>query len=250
MRRTHALDPCGSSPHGRGKLGTVALAVLGIGLIPARAGKTERLESKTLPARAHPRTGGENDQHADLDSVLVGSSPHGRGKLVLVPRAAREVRLIPARAGKTSPCVRGMGLGPAHPRTGGENSVIVYSVPGSIGSSPHGRGKRAGHFPHAGGGRLIPARAGKTLKVSQTRFLTPAHPRAGGENQCLSIFTTHYAGSSPRGRGKPCDYSLSCREPGLIPARAGKTITLVVGLCVWGSSPRGRGKLVIPRRTC
>ena len=70
-------------------------------------------------------------------------------------------------------------------------------------------------------------------------------------------------GSSPRGRGKPCDYSLSAGSSGLIPAWAGKTrrsvqarytprahprvggenITILSP--AWpstGSSPRGRGK--------
>ena len=72
-------------------------------LIPARAGKTFGLIVRVYIVPAHPRAGGENPPHFDDDLRVFGSSPRGRGKLSHLERECFEVRLIPARAGKTHP---------------------------------------------------------------------------------------------------------------------------------------------------
>ena len=71
------------------------------GLIPARAGKTEREHGRCLSVWAHPRAGGENRLSGLGASLSVGSSPRGRGKHSEVQASPLCVRLIPARAGKT-----------------------------------------------------------------------------------------------------------------------------------------------------
>ena len=71
-------------------------------LIPARAGKTTVAAVGSLTVTAHPRAGGENrgvTMHALRHS---GSSPRGRGKPHATACDALTLRLIPARAGKTS----------------------------------------------------------------------------------------------------------------------------------------------------
>ena len=50
-----------------------------------------------------------------------------------------------------------------------------------------------------------------------------AHPRAGGENLHRRGERFAYAGSSPRGRGKPTGAYVTVVRLRLIPARAGKT---------------------------
>ena len=113
------------------------------------------------------------------------------------------------------------------------------------GSSPRGRGKRSRGRGLAGGGRLIPARAGKTHGVSFRGYLS--------------------RGSSPRGRGKLSAEKSAFLTGRLIPARAGKTCATLIKLSrvkahpraggenqrrplnsfgERGSSPRGRGKRV------
>ena len=114
-------------------------------------------------------------------------------------------------------------------------------------------------------GRLIPARAGKTVEWQSRRLPGRAHPRAGGENGVGVSRAGHCAGSSPRGRGKlPPAFSHQAGWR-LIPARAGKTEgrggsldgfgahpraggentpTTARPPTVTGSSPRGRGKLI------
>ena len=52
-------------------------------------------------------------------------------------------------------------------------------------------------------------------------------------------------GSSPRGRGKPGNHRLLRREPGLIPARAGKTARCPHGACSAAAHPRAGGENVI-----
>ena len=70
----------GSSPRGRGKLWETEAESVAYGLIPAWAGKTTPISSFVLPARAHPRVGGENYPPNVLMGVERGSSPRGRGK--------------------------------------------------------------------------------------------------------------------------------------------------------------------------
>ena len=151
----------------------------------------------------------------------------------------------------------------AHPRAGGENQITDL-VPDSLeGSSPRGRGKRDCSRRRCQRERLIPARAGKTGIGLCAPLSAPAHPRAGGENVDHAHEGFRCAGSSPRGRGKLERRSRPHAVPGLIPARAGKTLGWSLlrrvqrahpraggenvafgaqGLDAAGSSPRGRGK--------
>ena len=115
---------------------------------------------------------------------------------------------------------------------------------------------------------LIPAWAGKTMSMVGYLSVWWAHPRVGGENACNSLGALLALGSSPRGRGKPGDVNQRSASIGLIPAWAGKTVSLLIRICVLtahprvggensryshssgrpiGSSPRGRGKPSGPR---
>ena len=112
-----------------------------------------------------------------------------------------------------------------------------------MGSSPRGRGKRVRCRRMVWVGRLIPARAGKTLAGCVSGGAGKAHPRAGGENSDATATVALLAGSSPRGRGKPTERVLRSVRHRLIPARAGKTMRSAASASVTpGSSPRGRGK--------
>ena len=213
----------GSSPRGRGKPPDEIGRGVVHGLIPAWAGKTRRSRAPPSTRRAHPRVGGENPTPRSPEAGDRGSSPRGRGKRFATFRTPEVSGLIPAWAGKTRPGDRAVRQPRAHPRVGGENSVIVYSVPGSIGSSPRGRGKqlrRPAQVVHVG---LIPAWAGKTRSRLCWTPSSRAHPRVGGENGHLRAILTNASGSSPRGRGKPRRAVLDRDDAGLIPAWAGKT---------------------------
>ena len=181
---------------------------------------------------------------------VIGSSPRGRGKRSRRTRRGRFPRLIPAWAGKTARRARGRGVVPAHPRVGGENTMLTPETWALVGSSPRGRGKRPASVYLVVFIGLIPAWAGKTTGVA--------------------LSATETGGSSPRGRGKrslvlPASWSMR-----LIPAWAGKTEagdekgstfeahprvggeneeTMRPKTFAGGSSPRGRGKRQ-PSRLC
>ena len=157
--------------------------------------------------------------------------------------SAAPLRLIPARAGKTTRRRASPPTSRAHPRAGGENRSAPVENRQQEGSSPRGRGKHSHAIPERlhpsssprGRGklevwsegslrwRLIPARAGKTRRILREVRPRQAHPRAGGENAPPLRRTLVPTGSSPRGRGKRMA-SLPRPAPSrLIPARAGKT---------------------------
>ena len=92
----------GSSPLTRGKPAQAVNVRNGLGLIPAHAGKTPRLDPTSCSRRAHPRSRGENEVVHEVHPRVQGSSPLTRGK----PRRAvphhQPDGLIPAHAGKTA----------------------------------------------------------------------------------------------------------------------------------------------------
>ena len=158
-----------------------------------------------------------------LGSSLQGSSPRGRGKPLILELMLEAVRLIPAWAGKT-PATRSLHhWARAHPRVGGENVRVASTHIHAFGSSPRGRGKPHARRSPRDRRRLIPAWAGKTPKLAQKPFLTPAHPRVGGENRVGPGVGRGNHGSSPRGRGKRRHRQTVNAADGLIPAWAGKT---------------------------
>ena len=203
----------------------------------------------------------------DATRWQIGSSPRGRGKPGGLVRGPHARRLIPAWAGKTRGSRVPQGQPRAHPRVGGENEPASDCQIPTPGSSPRGRGKQAGARPSRRTGRLIPAWAGKTPRPIRQRARSWAHPRVGGENRRSSQLSSRRSGSSPRGRGKPCHHWQLRRQPGLIPAWAGKTQEFNQAILDLGahprvggengvsdadsarragSSPRGRGKLGPP----
>ena len=152
----------GSSPRGRGKHFALIDVLFEERLIPAWAGKTILSPGLNCAHRAHPRVGGENGQGDGLSAVARGSSPRGRGKLVVVVLGVVEFRLIPAWAGKTALVPVPKARSRAHPRVGGENGLSSIKQTTKVGSSPRGRGKQIKSLPYAEGIGLIPAWAGKT----------------------------------------------------------------------------------------
>ena len=100
--------------------------------------------------------------------------------------------------------------------------------------------------------RNIPAYAGKTLSRACARIPFPEHPRVCGENLNAEILSAQEVGTSPRMRGKPTDIANRDICPGNIPAYAGKTSLLAVGLNPHAEHPRvcgengGRGRWASP----
>ena len=119
---------------------------------------------------AHPRSRGENERALNLIFAPFGSSPLTRGKLTLLHRQATDEGLIPAHAGKTTRVILSHYACPAHPRSRGENAALRRRGRFSRGSSPLTRGKPELEVFVQVFWRLIPAHAGKTLKLAQIAF--------------------------------------------------------------------------------
>ena len=118
---------------------------------------------------------------------------------------------------------------PAYPRLRRENSWDATAIAVSFGSPPHTRGKR-------------PARAGKTALAASLTRIRRAHPRSRGENHRIKSVAASVTGSSPLAPGKPQVTVEGTVEEGLIPAHAGKTITLGILKRPSWAHPRSGGE--------
>ena len=235
-------SPTGSSPLTRGKhplvRGTFAVG----GLIPAHAGKTGRGQDPRRKRGAHPRSRGENTANQASAFCDPGSSPLTRGKRRSAISALLEPGLIPAHAGKTSSSRATSATYRAHPRSRGENSPNQGYEAKVSGSSPLTRGKRAARASDGILTGLIPAHAGKTAYRSGEDTQAVAHPRSRGENWGWSAVGVSLPGSSPLTRGKLEPAAVHGLRERLIPAHAGKTISMLRLMSMIWAHPRSRGE--------
>ena len=161
-----------------------------------------------------------------------------------------------------------MPSSPDHPRACGANADNGQTVATRNGSSPRVRGKLARSAQVGHGVRIIPARAGQTVRPVCAMPSSPDHPRACGANVGECCLAQFQSGSSPRVRGKPRPTSCPGTYDRIIPARAGQTFVgrgmqcsgtdhpracganpMLLSSMPYqsGSSPRVRGKPVIQR---
>ena len=155
------MDPQeGSSPLARGLRGPDVGAGGVAGIIPARAGFTRPWPAPPRRTPDHPRSRGVYHREGHRRGRREGSSPLARGLRTQEFLRVLNRRIIPARAGFTSPS-RGTPLcTPDHPRSRG-----VYRTSVSV---------------FAGGSRIIPARAGFTRAGLLRSPSTRDHPRSRG----------------------------------------------------------------------
>jgi len=169
--RDRSRQSVGSSPLTRGKRISSTETAAYARLIPAHAGKTATGATSSRITTAHPRSRGENGRCSLSFSLLRGSSPLTRGKRGLVVACEVGARLIPAHAGKTPYGTTPHLQSGAHPRSRGENFVVVEELPDGVGSSPLTRGKQRLRLSLLSPPRLIPAHAGKTAARAGRRPL-------------------------------------------------------------------------------
>ena len=107
MRGEHRMIPgtslgeMGSSPHARGALPAVPVPVARAGIIPACAGSTVIMQSRTQSTGDHPRMRGEHFLKWHRFACLGGSSPHARGAQLYQLPYSQSSGIIPACAGST-----------------------------------------------------------------------------------------------------------------------------------------------------
>ena len=176
-----------------------------MGLIPAHAGNTEKISSLNLTSWAHPRSRGEHVIPERRRGYPLGSSPLARGTRHRRHQSPESNGLIPARAGNT-------------------RRVPPPGVQGG------------------GVGGLIPARAGTTgVRFGVLRGAW-AHPRSRGEHATGKGRSPWFWGSSPLARGTLQPGIQRAKVAGLIPARAGNTLTSSSKADTFRAHPRSRGE--------
>ena len=170
----------GSSPLARGLLGSIVGGTTSGGIIPARAGFTGSTLDMAVSREDHPRSRGVYAKPVWLPMTGSGSSPLARGLPDRQGLRTNIVRIIPARAGFTSPRRGHRPRREDHPRSRGVYESLPALVSFGSGSSPLARG-----LPLRLSGlrlvrRIIPARAGFTVCVCSLFLLQADHPRSRG----------------------------------------------------------------------
>ena len=132
--------------------------------------------------------------------------------------------------------------GTAHPRSRGEHTLGDSNRYLEIGSSPLARGTPSTRQFVAADERLIPARAGNTLKKPSRLQESSAHPRSRGEHFMTLPTLLTDPGSSPLARGTHRVVLLRYFCTRLIPARAGNTWLRFSFQHTPAAHPRSRGE--------
>ena len=115
-------------------------------------------------------------------------------------------------------------------------------APHGYGSSPLARGARGHGRRHHLVPGIIPARAGSTPRRPTAAARPPDHPRSRGEHSAPPAPSMTRLGSSPLARGARRGPSGAQGLDGIIPARAGSTMTLQRRPKWPRDHPRSRGE--------
>ena len=110
------------------------------------------------------------------------------------------------------------------------------------GSPPRGRGKAFAMILHIRAKGITPAWAGKSLLCLALPGFPRDHPRVGGEKSSLASMLWAVWGSPPRGRGKVSCTYTAICSKGITPAWAGKRSSSNVPGQVYWDHPRVGGE--------
>ena len=231
----------GSSPLARGLPCFPSQWFYRFRIIPARAGFTRLFLLLLLLFRDHPRSRGVYSTPVIRSLFSVGSSPLARGLPLTVLPAAFTTGIIPARAGFTPRAIGLPKITTDHPRSRGVYGRGVFEDGLAVGSSPLARGLRL--FPRVSGRgrRIIPARAGFTIRDKDYLTGSADHPRSRGVYLRIVGVATEGGGIIPARAGFTDNNMTKVIATGIIPARAGFTSRVASIFEDPRDHPRSRG---------
>ena len=236
-----AACEAGSSPLARGLPRVFPSGARASGIIPARAGFTDRQLRRHRVHSDHPRSRGVYDPGPGVCRRGVGSSPLARGLHMVKRNGERDWGIIPARAGFTGTRPGRTASAGDHPRSRGVYLSRWLAGTRTVGSSPLARGLQTsltcGRLPV----RIIPARAGFTPPIVAPAWSMLDHPRSRGVYVITDRHLQALGGSSPLARGLRRLVSRLRRQLGIIPARAGFTYPSACQPRQSPDHPRSRG---------
>ena len=190
--------------------------------IPACAGKPSYYAAPRPDTAVHPRVCGEAELTGGAVDRQTGPSPRVRGSHPGSSRRVRQVRSIPACAGKPHAASGGPERTRVHPRVCGEAPAAAGRPDVVHGPSPRVRGSR----DDVGVLRLvpgsIPACAGKPPAPRASSRHRRVHPRVCGEARPSPPRSRCGWGPSPRVRGSRVLLGPLATPLRSIPACAGK----------------------------
>ena len=213
-----------------------------MGIIPAHAGNTLRIDVIEYAIGDHPRTCGEHFIRAERACCGKGSSPHMRGTPWPSAVFCRAPGIIPAHAGNTARHNVSKSPRPDHPRTCGEHLPTASVFHPLTGSSPHMRGTPETSSEAIAVVGIIPAHAGNTNELVNFLGIDKDHPRTCGEHISFFVVSGKVLGSSPHMRGTPKRWPLTGIGDGIIPAHAGNTCLKSLRRLATGDHPRTCGE--------
>ena len=161
----------GSSPLARGLLLTIWGCSTRSGIIPARAGFTRPPRGGPRHQPDHPRSRGVYAIEVRAPYHPDGSSPLARGLQAWENAFDSAGGIIPARAGFTWQAPANPFEDQDHPRSRGVYSNMDSSSSGRGGSSPLARGLPERRLQGLAQERIIPARAGFTLRTKMNEIM-------------------------------------------------------------------------------
>ena len=214
----------GSPPRMRGKAFRPAVIARWHRITPACAGKSCPLPRRTVSVRDHPRVCGEKRPDWKNEVELVGSPPRVRGKGEQTARPHYHMRITPACAGKRRLSAKTASRSRDHPRVCGEKLVQFVHFRCPKGSPPRVRGKDPDAERGCERGGITPACAGKRSARSAACLAGKDHPRVCGEKLHSLSPQLCVHGSPPRVRGKVVLLLVGWLLSGITPACAGKSV--------------------------
>ena len=179
----------------------------GIGITPARAGKTGRWLSLPAMYRDHPRSCGKDVNNNLYALNGTGSPPLVRERRNLYVQNNRKDGITPARAGKTHQFCQPNRAVEDHPRSCGKDIRFNSALASFSGSPPLVRERPAPPFPVPG--------------------VVRDHPRSCGKDRSFPLYFVSTSGSPPLVRERRPSKHARQPENRITPARAGKTGTLL-----------------------
>ena len=189
----------------------------------------------------HPRSRGVYASSGLSITSRGGSSPLARGLPERSEERTAVHRIIPARAGFTTPSCPRTVRTRDHPRSRGVYVVPVGRSHYWRGSSPLARGLPRRGAPHHRRPRIIPARAGFTTSITAPSRPWRDHPRSRGVYDSRLKGLDGSVGSSPLARGLLLVHLGGPGAVRIIPARAGFTSAPVRAGSGAEDHPRSRG---------
>ena len=140
----------------------------------------------------HPRSRGKDNFSNIPTSTALGSPPLTRERQIVSAEWQAVDRITPAHAGKTI----ALSISPFnqkdHPRSRGKDRFSTPDSPAVEGSPPLTRERRGVRRAILNNGRITPAHAGKTKKITGAHADEQDHPRSRGKDSKRSLYSSHY----------------------------------------------------------